>query len=33
MGLFNKIKNVFLKDKEAAKYEEGLTKTRKRIFN
>ena len=29
MGLFNKIKNVFLKDKEAAKYEEGLTKTRK----
>ena len=29
MGLFNKIKNVFSKDKEAAKYEEGLTKTRK----
>ena len=29
MGLFIKIKNVFLKDKEAAKYEEGLTKTRK----
>ena len=29
MGLFNKIKNVFSKDKGAAKYEEGLTKTRK----
>ncbi len=29
MGLFDKIKNVFSKDKEAVKYEEGLTKTRK----
>ena len=29
MSLFNKIKNVFSKDKEAIKYEEGLTKTRK----
>ena len=29
MGLFNKIKNVFLKDKEAQKYDEALTKTRK----
>ena len=29
MGLFNKIKNVFSKDKDAVKYEEALTKTRK----
>ena len=29
MGLFDKIKNVFSKDKEAVKYEEGLAKTRK----
>lgn len=29
MGLFDKIKNAFSKDKEAVKYEEGLTKTRK----
>lgn len=29
MGLFNKIKNVFSKDKEAQKYDEALTKTRK----
>ncbi|MGN1312512.1 MAG: signal recognition particle-docking protein FtsY [Bacilli bacterium] len=29
MSLFGKIKNVFSKDKEAVKYEEGLTKTRK----
>lgn len=29
MGLFNKIKNVFSKDKEAAKSEEGLTKQEK----
>lgn len=29
MGLFNKIKNAFSKDKDAVKYEEGLTKTRK----
>ena len=29
MGLFNKIKNIFSKDKEAEKYEEALTKTRK----
>ena len=29
MSIFNKIKNVFSKDKEAIKYEEGLAKTRK----
>lgn len=29
MGLFSKIKNIFSKDKEAEKYEEALTKTRK----
>ena len=29
MGLFNKIKSVFSKDKEAQKYDEALTKTRK----
>ncbi len=29
MGLFNKIKNIFSKDKDAQKYDEGLTKTRK----
>lgn len=29
MGLFNKIKNIFSKEKEATKYEEALTKTRK----
>jgi len=29
MGLFDKIKNVFSKDKEAVKYDEGLVKTRK----
>ena len=29
MGLFNKIKNIFSKEKEAVKYEEALTKTRK----
>lgn len=29
MGLFNKIKNVFSKDKEAIKYDEALNKTRK----
>ena len=28
MGLFNKIKNAFSKDKEAVKYDEGLSKTR-----
>lgn len=29
MGLFSKIKSVFSKDKEAQKYDEALTKTRK----
>ena len=29
MGLFSKIKNVFSRDKEAVKYDEGLVKTRK----
>ena len=29
MGLFDKIKNAFSKDKEAVKYDEGLVKTRK----
>ena len=29
MGLFSKIKNIFSKEKEATKYEEALTKTRK----
>ena len=29
MGLFNKIKSVFSKDKDAVKYDEALTKTRK----
>ena len=29
MGLFSKIKNIFSKEKEAEKYEEALTKTRK----
>ena len=29
MGLFSKIKNVFSKDKEAIKYDEGLAKTRR----
>lgn len=29
MGLFNKIKNVFTKNKEAEKYDEALVKTRK----
>ena len=29
MGLFNKIKNIFSKEKTAEKYEEALTKTRK----
>ena len=29
MGLFDKIKSVFSKDKEAQKYDEALTKTRK----
>lgn len=29
MGLFNKIKSVFSKDKEAIKYDEGLAKTRR----
>ena len=29
MGIFNKIKNIFSKEKEAVKYEEALTKTRK----
>ena len=29
MGLFNKIKNIFSKEKEAVKYEEALVKTRK----
>lgn len=29
MRLFNKIKNIFSKEKEAVKYEEALTKTRK----
>ena len=29
MGLFNKIKNAFSKDKEAVKYDEGLCKTRR----
>ena len=30
MGLFNKIKNIFNKDKEEiVKYDEGLVKTRK----
>lgn len=29
MGLFNKIKEVFNKDKNASKYDEGLTKVRK----
>lgn len=29
MGLFNKIKNAFSKDKEAVKYDEGLSKTRR----
>ena len=29
MGLFSKIKSVFSKDKEAKKYDEALTKTRK----
>lgn len=29
MSLFNKIKNVFSKDKDIVKYEEGLAKTRK----
>lgn len=29
MGLFNKLKNVFTKNKEAEKYDEALTKTRK----
>ena len=29
MGLFNKIKNAFSKDKEAVKYDDGLSKTRR----
>ena len=29
MGLFNKIKNAFSKDKEVVKYDEGLSKTRR----
>jgi len=29
VGLFNKIRNIFSKEKEAEKYEEALTKTRK----
>lgn len=29
MGLFSKIKNIFSKDKDAQKYDEALTKTRK----
>ncbi len=29
MGLFSKIKNAFSKDKEAEKYDKGLTKTRR----
>ena len=29
MGLFNKIKSVFSKDKDIVKYDEALTKTRK----
>lgn len=29
MGLFNKIKNAFSKDKDIIKYDEGLSKTRK----
>ena len=28
MGLFNKIKNAFSKDKEAVKYDEGLSKNK-----
>lgn len=33
MGLFSKIKNVFSKDKEAVKYDEGLSKTRKEFVS
>ena len=32
MGLFNKIKSVFSKDKDIVKYDEALTKNKKRVF-